>query len=297
LTNQNLNQGSGLQFTIRCEGLAGSEAERLATKLQIACLTPTSPSVATPAMYLASHLHIVGQWQISTGYGRIQTMLAKQELDRLRGDIVKVSNEVHALWFHHDFFWRVMKVVNENKRLQESGGLLIKWLKHSYIEAGCVGLRRQLDQDKRSVSLRNVLKDLKREAKSITQDQFVGFIAFAPNSAFHNPTKYKIAQMDFTKLFGTLHLDGSIVQSDVNLLLKEGDSIKELVNKEIAHLDRTGMRNPKPSGHHFEKCLNHLEQVTRKYFYLLMGEHSPPLRTGFEEGFPEDLFTFAWIEK
>ncbi len=226
-------------------------------------------------------------------------MLGQQELDRLREDLTKATNEIHRLWLHHDFFWRVMEVINHNERLLASGGHLINWLKNSYIETGCVEFRRQLDFDKRSLSLVNVLTQLKREAGNITKSLFLGFVTFEPGSPFHNPDACKAAENDFDRLFGTgkPYLDAAIVQLDIDLLVTEGKSIKEFVNKEIAHLNRTGMRDPKPTGHLFEKSVNHLEQTAAKYFYLLTGQKLTSLRPQFADGFPEELFTFPWIEK
>lgn len=226
-------------------------------------------------------------------------MLRKEKLDKLREDLRRTTNEIHGLWLHHDFFWRIMEVINKNERLLASGGHLINWLKNSYIETGCVEFRRQLDFDKRSTSLVNVLTTLKGEAGSISKSVFLGFITFEPGSPFHNAEAYKAAGKDFDKLFGkgNAYLDAAIVQSDIDLLVSQGKTIKEFVNKEIAHLNRTGMRNPKPTGHLFEKCIKQLEQSAAKYFYLLTGQKLNSLRPQFAEGFPEDLFTFPWIEK
>jgi len=170
--------------------------------------------------------------------------------EKIKADLIAVGNEVSNLWLHHDIFWKIADAFNNNAKLQETGGHLINWLKNSYIEAGSVGLRRQLDKDARSVSLMNVLLEVEKNHVTFTKEDFQGMHTFRPESHFHNPEKWKSAGEVFDNMFGKggANLDPAIVRQDIDFLIKTSASIKEQVDKEIAHKDRQGMKGSKATG-------------------------------------------------
>jgi AbiU2 len=213
-------------------------------------------------------------------------------------DLIAVGNEVGYLWHYHDIFSKTIAVMNNNPRVLELGGDFYHWVVNSYIEAGSVAVRRQLDRDTRTVSLRNVLRKLEQNQTSFTKDDFQRSIAFSPDSHFHKPALWQDAGNEFDRLFGNggPYLDQRIIQTDITLLETESAAIREQVNKEIAHTDRSGMKGPKATGTIFEKCLNHLDEMTVKYLYLVSGRNAGSLRGQFAYDF-EEVFTFPWLER
>lgn len=218
--------------------------------------------------------------------------------EELRTDLIAVGNEVGHLWHHHDVFWKTIEVMNHNPRVLELGGDLFLWLINSYIEVGAVAVRRQLDRDNRTVSLMNVLRKAEQNHTSLTKEAFQRSVTFAPGSVFHRPENWQAAGDEFDRLFGNggLHLEQTIVQSDIRLLETEGALIREQVNREIAHTDRRGMQGPKATGEIFEKCLTHLDELTVKYLYLVSGRNADSLHGQFAYDF-EEMFTFPWLER
>lgn len=213
-------------------------------------------------------------------------------------ELIAVGNEVGQLWHHHDIFWKTIEVMNNNPRVLELGGDLFNWLINSYVEAGSVAVRRQLDRDARTVSLRNVLRKLEQNHTSFTKEGFQRSRTFSPESLFHKPAIWQAIGNEFDNLFGHggPHLDQGIVQADITLLETESAAIREQVNKEIAHTDRKGMKGPKATGSIFEKCLQHLDEITVKYLYLVSGQNANSLRVQFAYDF-EEVFTFPWLER
>jgi hypothetical protein len=67
-------------------------------------------------------------------------------------------------------FWRLIDITNNNKRFIEIGGDYLAWFKNSYIEAGSVAFRRQLDKDNRSVSMINFLIEVQKNAAERSQN-------------------------------------------------------------------------------------------------------------------------------
>lgn len=213
-------------------------------------------------------------------------------------DLIAVGNEVGYLWHYHDVFSKTIEVMNNNPRVLELGGDFYHWIVNSYIEAGSVAVRRQLDRDARTVSLRNMLRKLEQNHTSLTRESFQRLRTFSPDSLFHKPAIWQAVGVEFDNLFGHgwPHLDQGIVQADITLLETESAAIREQVNKEIAHTDRKGMKGPKATGAIFEKCLNHLDEITVKYLYLVSGQNANTLRAQFAYDF-EEVFTFPWLER
>jgi hypothetical protein len=134
---------------------------------------------------------------------------------KLRADLIAVGNEVGYLWQYHDLFWMMMKVANNNKRVLEKGGDLLDWIKNSYIEAGSVAFRRQLDTDKRSISLVNLLLEIQKNHAQFTKEQFQRKIPFPPGHNFHRKDRWNEAADAFDNTFRKGgHLDPAIVQAD-----------------------------------------------------------------------------------
>jgi len=213
----------------------------------------------------------------------------------VRADLLVVGNEVGHLWMHHDIFWKTIEIMNNNEDVLKKGGDLFNWIKNSYIEAASMAFRRQLDRDNRAVSLTNVLLTLEREHATFTKEGFQRMLAFIPSHMLHKPNEWKNAGDIFDKTFGSgrPHLDPTVVRTDIDLLQIESAAIKEQVDKEIAHSDRNKMQRPKVTGKMFETCLNHLDEITRKYIYLVDGKEMDPLKPIFMYDF-EEVFTFPW---
>lgn len=217
--------------------------------------------------------------------------------EKLKKDLIAVGNAVSNLWLHHDIFWKLIDACNNSKEVLATGGHLINWFKNAYIEAGSVGLRRQLDTDARSISLVNILREIERNHAEFTKEFFQGMHTFRPGGNFHDADKWREAGEVFDRLFGNgaPHLDPNVVRKDTHLLETESAAIKEQVNKEIAHQDRQGMQGSKATGEIFETCLKHLDEITRKYMRLLFAQQKDSLRIAMDDHI-DKLFTVAWTK-
>lgn len=214
--------------------------------------------------------------------------------EKLKEDLISLSNDVSNLWMHHDLFWRMTDITNKNERVMKVGGDYLAWLKNSYIEAGSVAFRRQLDRDKRSMSMINFLLEVQKNCDSFTREDFQRTKNFSPGNNFHDPQKWDEFGQTFDQTFGNGgHLDPAIVQADIDLLETEGAAIKEQVNKEIAHKDRGGMKGDKATGEVLERCITHLDEIAGKYSLLLYGEPLKSLRLQYMFDV-EEVFTFPW---
>ena len=214
--------------------------------------------------------------------------------EKLKKDLISLGNDVSNLWMHHDLFWRMTEITNQNEQVMKVGGDYLAWLKNAYVEAGSVAFRRQIDRDKRSVSMVNFLLEVQKNHASFTREDFQRTKNFSPGSHFHKAERWDEFGATFDQTFGNGgHLDPAIVQADIDLLEIEGGAIKEQVNKEIAHKDRGGMKGDKATGEILEKCITNLDNIASKYSLLLYGESFQSLRLQYKFDV-EEVFTFAW---
>src|SRR5260370_37261301 len=158
--------------------------------------------------------------------------------EKLKKDLIAIGNEISNLWMHHDLFWRMTEITNKNERVMKVGGDYLAWFKNSYIEAGSVAFRRQLDRDKRSISMVNFLLEVHKHHSTFTREGFQGKITFSPGNNFHEADKWKEAGETFDQTFGNGgELDPTSVQAEIELLAKEATARKEHVKKEIGKRD------------------------------------------------------------
>lgn len=130
--------------------------------------------------------------------------------EKLKKDLLAIGNEISHLWSHHDLFWRLIDITNNNKRIIDIGGDYLAWFKNSYIEAGSVAFRRQLDKDNRSISMIHFLIEVQKNNASFTREAFQRKFTFAPGGHFHNAQKWEEAGKRFDQTFGNGgHLDPS----------------------------------------------------------------------------------------
>src|SRR5260370_38780009 len=109
--------------------------------------------------------------------------------EKLKKDLIAIGNEISNLWMHHDLFWRMTEITNKNERVMKVGGDYLAWFTNSYIEAGSVAFRRQLDRDKRSISIVNFLLEVNKHHPTFTREAFQGKITFSPGINFHKVGK------------------------------------------------------------------------------------------------------------
>jgi hypothetical protein len=122
--------------------------------------------------------------------------------EKLKKDLIAIGNEVSNLWMHHDLFWRMTEITNKNERVMKVGGDYLAWFKNCYIETGSVAFRRQLDRDKRSISMVNFLLEVQKNHASFTGEAFQGKTTFSPGNNFHDARIWKEAGEAFDQTFG-----------------------------------------------------------------------------------------------
>ncbi|MFA5770769.1 MAG: hypothetical protein WC894_04730 [Patescibacteria group bacterium] len=141
----------------------------------------------------------------------------------------------------------------------------------------------QIDEDNRSLSLINLLKDLLSNHIFITKDWWVAQCEWLSLKTFEN---------EFGK--GDC-LDPNLIREDVQSLKETTKEIKEFRHKQVGHKDKSGKFTSNISYAKIKKAINQIERLVIKYQLLLTqsGYENESLTPG-----PDDwqvAFTKEWI--
>lgn len=136
------------------------------------------------------------------------------------------------------------------------------WLAQNYATSAALGIRRLMDHDGRSLSIRRFLEDVLGNVDVVTRDRYV---------AMYRPERRELAHRRFTALVGGTHkaLPPSVVKRDLRSMKRAELRIRTFVNKRLAHLELKTRRRRLPKYGELSQTLQLMESVLLKYQRLL----------------------------
>ena len=197
----------------------------------------------------------------------------------------QVTNAVSRLIDDRHFFLEYQKYLEEHPSIDKTNEFLY-FIGLNYVEATTLGVFRQVDRDRRSQSLLNILKIIKDEHKSFTFELFSKRYGRSRQSIF-------MAKNDFSKfsLKNGKKISPKKVKSDIVSLLKITKPIVKYRNKFVGHKNiRKVSISTKMND--LYSAVDFLEKLTIKYQILinqagfetlLAGNSHPHLNTVFKE--------------
>ena len=135
-----------------------------------------------------------------------------------------------------------------------------------YQVTASIGLRRQLDTDKNSVSLCRLMNEVQAHPTVLSRSRHVrAFISLGYSVALGNH--------DFDELAGEGEecIQPITVGVELNDFIAKSACIKKYTNKRIAHID-AGHLNELPTNNDWEIAIDCLEQLVIRYTILLRRE-------------------------
>ena len=159
----------------------------------------------------------------------------------------------------------------------------------NYAVAMAVGIRRQRDLDRRSVSLERLLREI--EEKTNSHPRVLSRESFLKNYA---PELQATGDAEFDRLIGAraTHVDPASVRRDLDSLIAATEKVKHYVNKRIAHRDEK--LEPKARFGDIDESLDALERLVDKYCRLVTGgatRLNPTLPSGWKR-----IFHIQWSD-
>ena len=167
--------------------------------------------------------------------------------------------DVRGLLVSQDIFWEVQKIIEANPCIH-TPSLFYKWMAGIYGSSVTVGIRRQQDGDRDSVTLRRLLEEIQDNPQVLSRDRYV---------ALYGEDARDFGHRDFDRIAGQgrSHIDPEMVINDLVQLERETQKVKGYVDRRIAHMDR---RAPKglPTLGEVDECLSLFKELLQKYLLI-----------------------------
>src|SRR5947208_2896840 len=147
-------------------------------------------------------------------------------------------------------YWRdVVEIVRANRSIPNAT-FIMNWMARMYVSHASSGIRRQLEQSKRVVTMRVLLSSISRHPGLLTRDAFVKASCAHPGDA----VEVRSATLAFNKYAapGAHHIDPAFVVNDIDVLVATGDRVTAYANESIAHFSKAHTGTPDKLGPHVQ---------------------------------------------
>lgn len=216
-----------------------------------------------------------------------------------RKEIEKITRDISELLLNRYFYRELQNIVTSNATINK-GNHFWDSLKNNYIDSVVLVIRRQMDTDKRSRSLMNLLNDIFDNPEILTKKWFA--------SNYSNKI-LNLGNGDFESHFGGgTYIDPSIVYADIGEIKHKTKKVVLYVNQAVAHTDIIFQKNHqivvdrktgtkfKLSFNDLDSAIDSLEKKVIKYNLLLNQSGYAGLLPIIQYDW-EEIFLVPWIAK
>jgi len=195
--------------------------------------------------------------------------------------------DITQLLVKQNIFWELQDIIKANSKLQKPSSFY-KYLGDTYIAYITIGIRRQIKNDKYSISFARLLTELSQTPSVLSRKYFIGlYSGFAVEH---------LANRDFDKFCGINkdYISPDIVNADLNELNWVASVIEDFTDKRIAHHDK---REPKilPKFEEVDSCLGVLDKLYCKYHLAFHASFMNSLMPTYQYDWKQ-IFTIPWIK-
>lgn len=189
----------------------------------------------------------------------MNTLSSEDFLERARHELSKIGDEVICLATDYDIYWKVQReVIQRNSRLLTIRSAFFDMLNDAYAHSAAMRVRRLVDEDNRTISLRRLLKDL---------------------SKYPDLLRGQVTEVELAK--DNDELDSATLK------------VKDYVDQFIAHHDRSPVAAV-PIHRDLDAAIELLKRLLKKYHGVLAGSDIDVVVSYLED--PLTIFRFAWID-
>ncbi|MEK6676844.1 MAG: hypothetical protein AABZ47_14465 [Planctomycetota bacterium] len=191
-----------------------------------------------------------------------------------------LEDELGTLLDSRHIFRGLKAMVLDNEAIQKPRAFH-DWVTRNYCIATWIGIRRLMDEDRRSISVIRLLNDIEKNADYLTKESYVR------RYPLHSR---KAGEQSFDRNAGNRvdRLPVTVPQTDRDDLKKRLHRLERFITKRIAHYDIGSDRRAIPSMATVDSALDRLDKILMKYMLLIKG--SAPQTAGAES------WTFNWTD-
>lgn len=184
---------------------------------------------------------------------------SKNFLERALHELREIRNEVIDLATDYDIYWKVQRdVIQRNPRLLMIRSAFFDMVNDAYAHSAAMRVRRLVDKDNRTISLRGLLNDL---------------------SKYPELLKGRVSEVELA--------------ADSKELDQATSKVKDYVDQFIAHHDRSPVATA-PIHRELNAAIELLIRLLKKYYGVLAGSDIDVVVSYLED--PLTIFRFVWIE-
>lgn len=174
---------------------------------------------------------------------------------------------------------RVHEIAADNEKLTE-WNLFFDWMFRNYAYQEALRVRKLLDGDERSDSIRTLMMDMSRRAHNVTRDVY--------RSWYPNASPEAVDRMfrTFSDPEGQ-HMDRKVMDDNLAAVEKAAERVRDAVNRAVAHRDR---KRPLPSLTYgsVDQAIDAVGELFKKLCLFLEGHSYGSLE-------PVPQFDWEWV--
>jgi hypothetical protein len=228
--------------------------------------------------------------------------------------IDSIHKDVTDLVIGRHIFWQVQDIIKANQRIQIPSSFY-GWVGMAYAAWGPMGVRRQLDMDDRSISLRRLLTEIVSMPQVLSRGRYISIYsaklaggAPAPSSqsggipksgayAIDIAEAEDIASRSFDQYAGQRneYIPARETKRDLQELLTQTQMIERFATKKVAHLDEKPPTTL-PTFDELDACVALLERLVLKYELILTASAPQSLLPTWQYDW-KAIFYEPWISR
>lgn len=199
-----------------------------------------------------------------------------------------IHDDIQSLLVNRNIFWEVQKIIKNNKAIQKPS-TFYKYLGDTYVAYSAIAIRRQIKNDKRSISFVRLLTEIMEDPKPLSRTYFKSFYVGSTVETF--------ADSDFDKIAGANkdHICPVMVRNDLEALKLHATKIEDFADKRIAHHDKKQPKNL-PTFNEVDDCINLLDQMYVKYHLVFHASAMTTLMPVYQYDW-KAIFLVPWLLK
>jgi hypothetical protein len=207
--------------------------------------------------------------------------------------MLNIERDVERLFFHRKIFMETKDVVEKNERL-DLRHPYFSFFVITYVDSTLMGIRRQIKNDKTSISLARLLAEIAENPQLITRSGYYE-LHQKYRGKFPPHIVDKTREENFNKYASpdSLFIDAALVRRDLQTFKKACEEAESFADRRIAHLDK----RKDPVDLNLDtifKSLEMLEMLVKKYHLLFFAQD-----ISLTPGLPSpvsDIFKEPWLK-
>lgn len=192
-------------------------------------------------------------------------MNASQKIEKWKRWLQTIYNEVSLLVWSCNIYSETRQIVTDNLVINKHNRFYA-WITRNYVHTTLMGIRRQVDNDRNTISLVNLLGDMKDNCSLLTREQHLILYSEGMNS---------LGNSTFDSLSGEAANVFPVTKLEKDLcdLERISDLHKSYIDRRIAHYDRVGQIQNLGTFQDLDDAVASFEQMVFRYYLLLIAEH------------------------